>query len=199
MINISNIANDTPHIIFKNYFEQALKNNQKNIEAISISSFDIDSNEVESRMVNLKYIKNNEWIFFSNYESLKAKNFSSHSQISALLFWQSINIQVRIKAKIFKTTSQFSDEHYKSRTVEKNALARSSMQSQKIDAYDSVVKNYNNILKDSSKFENRPSNWGGYSFIPYYFEFWEGHKSRLNKRDVYEMKLNKWNHNILQP
>jgi pyridoxamine 5'-phosphate oxidase len=199
MINISNIINDIPHIIFKNYFELALENNQKYIEAICISSFNINLNEVESRMVNLKYIKDNEWIFFSNYDSLKAKNFSSHNQISALFFWDSINVQVRIKAKIFKTASQFSDDHYKSRTVNKNALAISSNQSQKIDSYDSVVKNYNDILMDSSKVKNRPSNWGGYSFNPYYFEFWEGHESRLNKRDVYEMKSNKWQHSILQP
>ena len=199
MINISNIINDIPHTIFKNYFELALENNQKYIEAICISSFNIDLNEVESRMVNLKYIKDNEWIFFSNFDSLKAKNFSSHNQISALFFWDSINVQVRIKAKIFKTASQFSDDHYKSRTVNKNALAISSNQSQKIDSYDSVVKNYNDILMDSSKVKNRPSNWGGYSFNPYYFEFWEGHESRLNKRDVYEMKSNKWQHSILQP
>lgn len=199
MINVSNIINDIPHIIFKNYFELALENNQKSIEAICISSFNIDLNEVESRMVNLKYIKDNEWIFFSNFDSLKAKNFSSHNQISALFFWDSINVQVRIKAKIFKTASQFSDDHYKSRAVNKNALAISSNQSQKIDSYDLVVKNYNDILMDSSKIKNRPSNWGGFSFIPYYFEFWEGHESRLNKRDVYEMKSNKWQHSILQP
>ena len=199
MINISSIIDDEPHTVFRNCLERALENNQKNIEAISISSLNIDLNEVESRMVNLKYIKNNEWIFFSNYDSLKARNFSSHDQISSLFFWESINVQVRIKARIFKTSPQFSDEHYKSRTVKKNALASSSKQSQKIDSYDTVLKNYNFMLKDVSKIENRPSNWGGFSFIPYYFEFWEGHESRLNKRDVYEMKSNEWQHSILQP
>lgn len=199
MIDISNIANDTPHLIFKHHFERAIENNQKYIEAISISSFNVESSEVESRMVNLKYIKNNEWIFFSNFDSLKSKNFFSHPQISALFFWESINVQVRIKGKIFKTSTQFSDQHYKSRTVEKNALACSSKQSQEIDSYDSVIKNYKDILKDISKIQNRPSNWGGYSFTPYYFEFWEGHESRLNKREVYEMKSNEWKHSILQP
>ena len=199
MINISSIANDIPHRIFKSYFERAIENNQKYIEAISISSFSAESKEVESRMVNLKYIKGNEWIFFSNFDSLKAKNFYSHNQISALFFWDSINVQIRIKGKVFKSADEFSDEHYKSRTVEKNALASISKQSQKIDSYDSVLKKYKDILKDVSKIENRPSNWGGYSFIPYYFEFWEGHESRLNKRDVYEMNSSKWQHSILQP
>ena len=121
MINISKIIDDIPHNIFKEYYDKAIKNNQKSIEAISISSFDYDSKEVESRMVNLKYILDNEWIFFSNYKSLKAKNFNSHNQISALFFWESINIQIRIKARIFKTKSELSNEHYKSRILEKNA------------------------------------------------------------------------------
>ena len=199
MINLSKIVDDTPHNIFKDYYQKAIKNNQKYIEAISISSFNADSNEVESRVVNLKYIIDDEWTFFSNLKSLKAKNFNSHNQISALFFWDSINIQIRIKAKIFKTKSQFSDEHYKSRTVKKNALAVSSMQSQEIDSYGTVIKNYNKILRDTSKIKNRPAYWGGYSFVPYYFEFWEGHESRLNRREVYKIKTNEWKRSILQP
>ena len=199
MINLSKIADDTPHNIFKDYYQKAIKNNQKYVEAISISSFNADSNEVESRVVNLKYIIDDEWIFFSNLKSLKAKNFNSHNQISALFFWDSINIQIRIKAKIFKTKSQFSDKHYKSRTLKKNALAISSMQSQEIDSYGTVIKNYNKILRDTSKIKNRPAYWGGYSFVPYYFEFWEGHESRLNRREVYKIKTNEWKRSILQP
>jgi pyridoxamine 5'-phosphate oxidase len=199
MIDLSKIIDDIPHNIFTDYYYKAIKNNQKSIEAITISSFDHDSKEVESRMVNLKYILDNEWIFFSNYKSLKAKNFNSHNQISALFFWESINIQIRIKARIFKTKSELSNKHYKSRIVEKNALAISSMQSQKTDSYEAVTKSYNDVLKNSSKTKKRPAYWGGFSFIPYYFEFWEGHESRLNKREVYEMKSNVWKHSFLQP
>ena len=112
MINLSKIIDDVPHNIFAHYYKKAIKKKQKNIEAISISSFDFNLNEVESRMVNLKYIIDNEWTFFSNYKSLKAKNFESHNQISALFFWESINIQIRIKAKISKAKSELSDEHF---------------------------------------------------------------------------------------
>ena len=44
-----------------------------------------------------------------------------------------------------------------------------------------------------------PEFWGGYSFTPYYFEFWEGHESRLNKREAYEKSDDSWKHLILQP
>ena len=51
------------------------------------------------------------------------------------------------------------------------------------------------ILKN----EKCPDYWGGYSFVPYYFEFWEGHQSRINKREVFEKIDNVWKHFILQP
>lgn len=199
MISISKIPNDVPYTLFKNYYDLAIKSKQESIEAIAISSLNHTSREVESRMVNLKYINNNEWIFFSNFNSLKARNFSEHNQISALFFWSSINVQIRMKAKIVKTSSNFSDEHYKNRTTEKNALAHSSMQSEKIASYDLVIQNYHKALESSKEVLIRPANWGGYSFTPYYFEFWEGHESRLNKRDVYEISEGNWIHTILQP
>ena len=61
-----------------------------------------------------------------------------------------------------------------------------------------MLKNYENTLKRDNLGEC-PEYWGGYSFIPYYFEFWEGHKSRINKREVYEIKDNKWINYFLQP
>ena len=60
------------------------------------------------------------------------------------------------------------------------------------------MEKYLNESKDKI-YENRPEYWGGFSFTPYYFEFWEGHKSRVNKRCVYELKNKKWICYILQP
>ena len=97
-----------------------------------------------------------------------------------------------------KTSKDLSDSHYRSRSIEKNALSHSSQQSLLIDSYESIKKNYNKAL-GSSNLKKCPDFWGGYSFTPYYFEFWEGHDSRLNKRDVYEMKNGNWQNYILQP
>ena len=80
----------------------------------------------------------------------------------------------------------------------KNALAISSNQSKPVSSYDQVHENYKKSLNNNN-LKECPEYWGGYSFTPYYFEFWEGHKSRLNKREVYEMKNNNWDHYILQP
>ena len=198
MIKFINNSNDQPFKILRDKYKEALSSGQKSIEALVISSFSRTNNEVDSRSVNLKIVDGKELIFFSNYNSPKSLSFLSHDQISALLYWNKINVQIRIKAKIKRTPSEFNNEYFKHRSHEKNALAISSNQSNKIASYEDVSKNYKKSLREDN-LELCPEYWGGYSFIPYYFEFWEGHDSRLNKREVYEMKNNEWDHFILQP
>jgi pyridoxamine 5'-phosphate oxidase len=199
MIEIINISNDRPYQIFKNFYDSALLTKQKSIEAISIASFNSNSNEVESRFVNLKYIIDNEWIFFSNYQSPKAMDFNSHNQISALLYWRELNLQIRLKSKIHKSSIALSDDHFKKRSIEKNALAISSSQSKVISSYDAVEVSYNKTLLQINNQTKRPDYWGGFTFIPYYFEFWQGHENRLNKRHVFEQQNNEWVERLLQP
>tara|TARA_B100000614_G_C14263901_1_gene376279 strand:- start:5 stop:604 length:600 start_codon:yes stop_codon:yes gene_type:complete len=199
MIEFINLSSEKPYLHFKSLYQQALANQQRGIEAISISSYNQKMSEVEARYVNLKYIADSEWIFFSNYNSPKANQFMSHRQISVLIFWPSINTQIRMKAKIFKTSSKFSDQHFQARTPEKNALAISSNQSQTINSFDEVEENFNKTLKLMTPDTARPDFWGGFSFTPYYFEFWKGHKNRLNKRNVFEQKDGKWVEQLLQP
>jgi len=199
MIKFLNPSTEKPYIHFQSLYQAAQENGQKGIEAISVSSYNQAKKEVESRYVNLKYIANNEWIFFSNYLSPKANQFKSHDQISVLIYWASINTQIRIKAKIFKTSPEFSNEHFNGRTKEKNALAISSSQSKTINSYDEVTKNFNETLKIMTSETPRPDFWGGYSFIPYYFEFWQGHENRLNKRHVFKQEDDQWTEKLLQP
>tara|TARA_B100001063_G_scaffold234489_1_gene251970 strand:- start:36 stop:635 length:600 start_codon:yes stop_codon:yes gene_type:complete len=199
MINIDKMDVSEPYDIFRKYYEEAEKKEQKIIEAISISSYDKKNSSVDSRFVNLKYIINNEWIFFSNYNSPKSIQFKSHEQISALIFWNSTNVQIRMKAKIQKTNSEFSNKHFQSRDATKNLLAILSQQSKPISSYDDFLKNYDKNLSSKQKTAARPEYWGGFSFSPYYFEFWEGHNSRINKRKFYELKNQEWKSGFLQP
>ena len=199
MINFLNPRHEKPYVLFESLYQKAIENGQKGVEAISVSSYNELLKEVEARYVNLKYIDNNEWIFFSNYLSPKANQFESHDQVSVLIYWASINTQIRMKAKIFKTSSEFSDEHFQGRTKEKNALAISSNQSQAVDSFDQVTKNFNETLEIMTSETPRPDFWGGYSFTPYYFEFWQGHENRLNKRHVFKQQDNQWSEQLLQP
>jgi len=198
MIKFNNLNSEAPYQIFKEKYDDALEAGQNSIEAISISSFNKEINEVDSRYVNLKFINKDEFIFFSNYESAKAAAFNSHNQISALVYWSSINVQIRMKTKIKKTSDEFNKKYFFERAIEKNAIAISSNQSKPVESYAQVKENYITSLKKDD-LKECPEYWGGFSCIPYYFEFWEGHESRINKREVYEKIDGLWEQSFLQP
>jgi len=198
MVKFNNLNQETPYQLLKEKYDEAVDADQKGIEAISISSYYKEMGEVDSRYVNLKLISNDEFIFFSNYKSPKAAAFNSHNQIAALIYWSSINIQIRMKAKIKKTSDEFNQKYFFDRLEEKNALAISSNQSKEIDSYNKVKANYYKSLKNDD-LKKCPEYWGGYSFTPYYFEFWEGHESRINKREVFKKIDCVWKKSFLQP
>tara|TARA_A100001388_G_scaffold277584_1_gene269670 strand:- start:8968 stop:9564 length:597 start_codon:yes stop_codon:yes gene_type:complete len=198
MIEFKKLKNNSPYLLFKQKYDEALKAGQQNIEAIAISSFNNKIKEVDSRFVNIKFIENEEFIFFSNYESPKSIAFSSHNKISALFYWSTINVQIRMKAKIQKTSSEYNKNYFKKRSSDKNALAISSNQSKEISSYDEVIKKYNEV-KNSEDLLECPQYWGGFSFIPDYFEFWEGHDSRINKRLVFKKIDGSWTKLFLEP
>ena len=198
MIQFNNLNQEDPYLFFKEKYKEALKANQKNIEAMSISTYNKEKKEVDSRYINLKCVTNDEFIFFTNYDSPKAYSFNSHNQIAASIYWSSINVQIRMKAKIKKTSKEFNQKYFFDRSEEKNALAISSNQSKPIDSYSQVKENYKKSLKNDD-LKKCPQHWGGFSFTPYYFEFWEGHESRINKREIFEKIDGVWKQSFLQP
>jgi len=198
MIKFINSSYCKPYKLLRQYYDNALKLGQNNIEAISISSYSKKNNEVNSRYVNLKYVDDSNFIFFTNYNSPKSVEFEEHSQIAALIFWEKINLQIRMKATITKTDINYNNQHFQQRLDEKNALAISSMQSEKISSYDEIIKNFNYSMTNDD-LKSCPSYWGGFSFTPFSFEFWEGHDKRINKRNLYVKVNNDWMHSVLQP
>ena len=198
MIQFDNLNQEIPYKLLKEKYDKAFKLSQKNIEAVSISSYNKETDEICSRYVNIKFIINDEFIFFSNYDSPKAAAFNSHNQIAVLLFWPNINVQIRMKAKIKKTSDKFNQEYFFHRSEEKNALAISSNQSKIIDSFGTVQENFKKSLKNDD-LKECPKHWGGFSFTPYEIEFWEGNEFRLNKRNLYRKDSADWNHFILEP
>lgn len=198
MINISNRKKSDPYKRLYFEYDLAKDANQASIEAIVISSYDSKKKSVESRYVNLKFIDGEKFIFFSNYNSPKSKQFAQHSQISSLIYWNSTNTQIRLKAIIKKTKTEFNKSYFKNRSVEKNALAISSKQSNTIESFQKVEQQYN-LVRDNEDLTNCPDYWGGYYFTPYEIEFWKGNKFRLNKRESYIKSGTSWQYSILEP
>jgi pyridoxamine 5'-phosphate oxidase len=198
MINFKNTPKKEPFIKLLDFYNLALKANQSSIEAVNISSYSPSSLEVDSRYVNLKEVRGEEFIFFTNYNSPKALQFKSHEQVAATFLWSSISVQIRIKAKIYKKSQEFNSKYFAQRSIEKNALSISSNQSELIDAYDSIKKKYNISLQNDD-LKVCPEYWGGYAFKPYRFEFWKGREFRLNERELFILRNGDWKKNILQP
>lgn len=198
MIQFINTLNNEPYLRLKAEYEDALKNNQEYIEAISIASYSKNNNYVDSRFVNLKFIDGEKFIFFTNYNSKKGEQLKSHNQIAVNIFWQKTNTQIRIKANVKKSSLEYNNSYFRSRSLQKNALAISSQQSQTISSYSQVVDKYEEVMK-SNDLKKCPSYWGGYEFIPFEIEFWKGNQFRLNKRDLYIKVNDSWNHHILEP
>lgn len=198
MIEFKSKQLQQPIKILKNFYEKAIQNDQSSVEAFCLSTCS-ENLMPSSRYVNIKYITQNELVFFSNYESKKAKQIEVNNNISGVFFWNQINIQVRLEGKIRKLSSTESDKYFLSRKLEKNALSISSNQSTIIKNYSLVHDKYMNVLNDKELLNKRPKYWGGYKIIPSYFEFWEGHKNRINKRVVYMHKDNQWVKYYLEP
>ena len=112
MIKFKNILDNEPYCKIKSFYDLALSKNEKNIQAFLIASYSSENKQVDSRYVNLKIIDADRWIFFSNYNSPKGHQFRDHPAVSALLFWQEINIQIRMKGEVSMIPSEESDKYF---------------------------------------------------------------------------------------
>lgn len=198
MINFINNNNNIPFKKLREDYQKAIDAKQNMVHALAISSYNPITSEVNSRFVNLKYVDNSKLFFFTNYNSPKSFEFINHNQVSALIYWSSIQVQIRIKGHISKLDSESNQNYFSKRSSFKNALAICSNQSKKISSYEKVISNYQDALNNNN-LKKCPDYWGGFFIEPYEIEFWYGHENRINRRDLYVCNKKEWDHFILEP
>lgn len=180
-------------------YKLSTKNGNKAIEVFALSTCS-PSMKPSVRYVNIKYINNDNFIFFSNYNSPKAQDINLNPYVAGVFYWKNIGIQIRIEGKIEKTSIRFSDAHFNKRSNDKNLLAITSNQSCEVSSYQSFLKRYDKTKKSfEDKILERPSYWGGYSINASKIEIWRANKSRLNERNLYFKYKDIWNHSVLEP
>lgn len=195
----SNIPMD-PMILFVSWMEEASRSNAPDPTAMTLSTVD-ESGSPSSRIVLLKKIHNNKLIFFTSYNSKKARETKRNPRVAAHFFWPQLERQVKITGMVAILEDAGSDEYFITRPFESKVAAWASSQSQVIPDRSYLEREYQRYLE---KFKAdgevpRPSAWGGYAITPLRMEFWQGGRYRLHDRIEYCLKDGSWSRVRLAP
>jgi pyridoxamine 5'-phosphate oxidase len=189
----NNIPSD-PFTLFQAWFQIALdaKIHEANAMVLSTSI----ANKPSSRVVLLKEIDNNSFVFFTNYNSKKGQSIEANPNVSLCFFWKELERQVRVEGIARKISEEKSKEYFYSRPEQSQIGAIVSPQSMKIESREILEFAFENYSKEKI---SKPQNWGGYAVEPTMIEFWQGGKYRLHDRICYEFENNIWNTYRLAP
>jgi len=192
-------ADDNPFQQFYKWMDESI--NASIVEPNAMAVATVSKEGFPSvRSVLLKGFDENGFVFFTNYNSSKAKNIDANPNVSLLFFWKELERQVRVQGIAEKTSRHESEVYFNSRPFESRLGAWASEQSSIIAGREILEKKYAELNKlYKNKEVPLPPFWGGYRIIPSYFEFWQGRESRLHDRIVYLKKDSSWEKIRLQP
>jgi len=191
---------DDPIKQFQNWWQHAIETKIEEPNAMTLATCNA-SGKPSARIVLLKAIKENGFVFFTNYQSRKAKEIEENAFVALVFFWKELERQIRIEGKIEKINAKESDEYFSIRPRESQIGAWSSPQSSIIENAEVLQKNVTKFIKQfKSKEIPRPDFWGGYIVEPSAIEFWQGRPGRLHDRLKYSLSENNgWIKNRLAP
>jgi pyridoxamine 5'-phosphate oxidase len=154
-----------------------------------------------ARMVLLKHVDAQGFVFYTNYNSQKGKELAENPRASLVFYWEELHRQVRIDGTVSKVSSKESDAYFQTRPRESQVSAHASTQSEVIGSREELDRRFEELQR---KFEGqpvpRPPHWGGYRLKPTRIEFWQSRYARLNDRIVYELqKDGSWKMKRLAP
>jgi pyridoxamine 5'-phosphate oxidase len=191
---------DNPIDQFTSWLNEAINAEAAEATAMVLSTVN-KLGRPSARVVLLKEVNKNGFVFFTNYDSRKGHDLEHNSFASLTFFWPALERQVRIEGKVEKVESTVSDKYFHSRPVGSQIGAWASPQSKQIKSRSELEVADQLYTKkfDGLPVIPRPDNWGGYILFPEMVEFWQGRPNRLHDRIVYDLEENNWLKKRLAP
>ena len=156
-----------------------------------------------SRMVLLKKINDDGLVFYTNFNSKKGKDLDSNKSIAVNFWWRELQEQIRIEGEVEKLSAEKSDEYFNTRPLKSRVAAIVSQQSEKIESYEILQKEIDDL---TAQFElnkenpSRPEHCGLYLVKPKSIELWKEGDFRTHQRQKYIKKDDKtWESTFLSP
>ena len=190
---------ESPFDQFEKWFSEALKSKVDEPNAMSLATISPDGNP-RTRIVLVKDFSKDGLIFYTNYESAKAKGMEVNKAVSVNFVWHPLQRQINIQGFTEKVDRKVSELYFHSRPRGSQLGALVSPQS-KVIASRKVLED--RLAELEAQYKNEPiplpENWGGIRIVPTRFEFWQGRDNRLHDRFEYVLKNDQWSTQRLAP
>jgi pyridoxamine-phosphate oxidase len=185
-----------PFELFEKWYEEAIKVLENEPNAMVLST--VSNNKPSARIVLLKELLDETFLFFTNYLSRKGKEIENNPNVALTFFWPVSERQVRIEGVVEKIDAVSSSNYFNIRPEESRISAIISPQSQVISAKKILETEYALFVSEKKPIQ-RPDYWGGYRCIPQTIEFWQGGEHRLHDRIRFIKEKTTWKTERLAP
>jgi pyridoxamine 5'-phosphate oxidase len=175
------LSDSNPMRQFAHWFEQ-VRFTEADPTAMALATASSDGRP-SVRTVLLKGVDDRGYIFYTNYESRKAREMEATGRASLLFFWRSVERQVRIDGSVERISPVESDAYFETRPLDSRLSVYASKQSETIENREVLEEAFERVRRTYGEGPvPRPEWWGGYRIVPDEFEFWQGRTSRLHDR-----------------
>jgi len=168
-------------------------------EAMTLATATPDG-KPSARMVLLKEVDHDGFVFFTNYQSAKAEQLDANPYAALVFYWAQLDRQVRVEGSVTKTSAEESRDYFRTRPRESQIGAWASSQSQVINSREVLEQRAQEL---ESLYCDRdvdcPEHWGGYRLRPERIEFWKSRIGRLHDRILYQRDASGWTITRLAP
>lgn len=174
-------AGDDPFAIARAWLAEAETSEPNDPNAIALATVD-ETGLPNSRMVLLKEIEDDAFVFYTNYQSAKARELDQAGKAAFVMHWKTLRRQIRVRGLISREDGAKADEYFRSRSLKSRLGAWASQQSQPLESRAALLAEVAKVTAKQGPTPARPPFWGGYRLAPLEIEFWADGAFRLHDR-----------------